>query len=147
VTAPTVELLYVRPEDAEEMVIAWLAPLRRSGAEFRVGDPLPFTLVTMIAGREDPYLETAEPVVSVHTLCDRSLGHEAAKDETELTHRRMLLLGRHLETITLTDGRQVDIDYMQVFASPIWVDYQDVSILRKVGRYRLGLSYLPAPTQ
>lgn len=140
----SVELLDYAAPDAEVVAIAWLSPLRRSAATRQTGDPLPFTLVTHIAGTEDADLGLADPVVSVHTLCDKSLGWAAAKDEANKTHRRMLLLARYQEPITLPDNSLAGVDYVKVFQSPIWVPYENTQILRKVGRYTLGLSYVPA---
>jgi hypothetical protein len=135
------QLLDEAAEDIEEAVVAWLNPLRRSSAFRRTGDPLPFTLVTHVAGKECVEEGTADPIVSVHTLCDKALGEDAAAAECKNTHRRMLLLARELPDITLTDGRIVSIDYCEVVESPIWVFYSDL-ILRKVGRYQIGLSFV-----
>ena len=140
----TAELLNEAPDDAEEVVIAWLTPLRRTAQTRRSGEPLPFTLVSHIAGEECPEEFYADDVVSVHTLCDKALGEDAAKDEAEATHRRMLLLARYLPDVVLTDGRIATLDYVDVFARPRWEPYGDDQILRKVGRYRLGLSYVTA---
>jgi hypothetical protein len=145
-TTPAPELFPSQAEDTEELLAAWMAPLRRSGAARQTGDPLPFTLITCITGTEDPDLETADPVVSVHTLCNRALGWGAAKDEAALTHRRMLELARYRDTITLNGGRLAEVDYVHVFQHPIWVTYEDTQILRKVGRYTIGLSYVPVPS-
>lgn len=135
----TAEILDEGVDDAQEVIIAWLQPLRRTAGIRRLGDPLPFTLVEHITGEEvDGY---SDEVVSVHTLCDRALGEDAAKEETERTHRRMMLLARYLEDVELIDGRTATIDYVNVFQSPIWVEYGDAQILRKVGRYKIGLSY------
>jgi len=140
----TAEILNEAPDDAEECVIAWLNPLRRSAQTRRSGDPLPFTLITHITGTEDLDCGYADDVVSVHTLCDKSLGEDNAKNEADATHRRMLLLGRYLPDVVLTDGRVATIDYCDVFQRPRWEPYGDDQILRKVGRYRLGLSYVTA---
>jgi len=142
----TADLLFECAEDAEELIIAWMAPLRRSGSARETGDPLPFTIVTQVTGPELPDLGLADPVVSVHTLCDKALGWGAAKNEAKRTHRRMLQLARYGDPITLNGGRQASVDYVTVFESPIWVLYEDTQILRKVGRYTIGLSYVPAET-
>jgi hypothetical protein len=65
------------------------------------------------------------------------------KAQAKATHRRMLRLGTHCDTITLSDGRKVDVDYVEVVEQPIDVDYGDDQILRKVGRYEIGLTYVP----
>ncbi len=139
----TADLLDFAAEDAEELIVAWMAPLRSAASARQVGDPLPFTLITHVTGTENEDLGLADPVVSVHTLCDKALGWAAAKDEAKTTHRRMLELSRHDPVITL-NGRYASVDYVQVFQSPIWVPFENAQILRKVGRYKLGLSYVPA---
>ena len=58
---------------------------------------------------------------------------------------RMLLLARTLDwQITLPDHTEVAVDYVTVVESPIWVPYTD-QILRKVGRYQIGLTYTEHP--
>lgn len=130
-------------EDAEELIIAWLTPLRRTAAERRPGDPLPFTLVTHVAGSENVDESTAELIVSVHTLCDKALGMSAAAAESKKTHRRLLYLAKHVSDIALYTTRLVDIDYLTVTESPRWEYYSD-TILRKCGRYAVGLTYTAA---
>lgn len=136
------ELLDEGPDDVETVVISWLSPLRRTANTRRSGDPLPFTLVTHIAGEESVEESNADMVVSVHTLCDKSLGWVNARNEADDTHRRMLLLARYLEDVELADERYATIDYVDVFESPRWILYGDDQILRKVGSYRIGLSYV-----
>jgi len=130
-------------QDAEELVVAWLTPLGRTGIERRSGDELPFRLVTGVAGDEDVDLEIGAAVVSVHTLCARSAGSVTARNEARLTHQRILQLAKYLDTITLADGTEASIDYLRIFQPPLWLPYGDDQILRKVGRYRIGLSYVP----
>ncbi|CNH16225.1 Uncharacterised protein [Mycobacterium tuberculosis] len=137
----TVELSNYSARDAEEVLIAWFTPLRRSGSAREPGDPLPFTLITHTAGTEDIDLGLADPVVSVHTLCDKALGYANAKNESSITHRRMIRLAHHLDPIPLTDGSIASVEYVKVFQEPIWVPYENTAILRKVGRYTIGLSY------
>lgn len=142
---PTIPLLTECAVDAEALVVAWLSGLRRSGSARQAGDPLPFTLITHITGAEDADLGLAEPVVSVHTLAAKSLGWGNAKNEAQQTHLAMLELARYRDTITLANGTPAEIDYLSVFQAPIWVPYEDAQILRKVGRYTIGLSYIPIP--
>lgn len=135
-------------DDAEELITAWLTPLaiERGGAAgvARLGtDPLPFYVVTVITGAENVGMGTADPVFDVDVLCSKALGWPAAKTEARLVHRRILLLGRYSEAITLKSGRVAGIDDFEIREVPRWEDYEDVSILRKVGRYKTGLSYVP----
>lgn len=137
----TAELLAYAPEDIETAIVAWLTPLRRSGWERKAGDPLPFTLVNHITGTESASEGYADPVVSVHTFCDKTLGAPAARDECDKTHRRMLLL---MTKPQITVGnRLVAVQYVEVVPGeqPRWEFYSD-NILRKVGRYRIGLPYV-----
>jgi hypothetical protein len=138
----TVPLAAYSPEDIETLLVAHLSPLRRCGFERKPGDPLPFTLVTHITGTESAQEGTADPVVSVHTLYDKTAGAPAARDEATRTHRRMLSLLVD-PTIVLSGGRLVAVQYLDVVEQPRWEYYSD-TILRKVGRYRLGLPYVAA---
>ena len=138
----TVPLGNYAPEDIETLIVAHLKPLRRCDIERKPGDPLPFTLVNHIAGTESTNEGTADPVISVHTLCDKVTGAPAARDEATRTHRRMLSLLVD-PTIVLSGGRLVAVQYLDVVEQPRWEYYSD-TILRKVGRYRIGLPYVAA---
>jgi hypothetical protein len=141
---PAVDLAEQDAEDSEEILIAWLEPLRRTGNSRVSGDPLPFTIVTQVGGTENADEGTAAPIVSVHTLVDKTLGRLVAKNEARLTHKRVLRLSQHCDPVTLSDGRTVGVDYVDVVESPLWLAYGDDQILRKVGRYELGLTYVPS---
>lgn len=143
------ELLDECADDVEAVLVAWLTSLRPTGIERRAGESLPFTVVTAVAGTESVDESSVEQIVSVHTLCDRGSGHAAdghvaAAAECALTHRRMLELARQLDPIELPDGRLVSIDYVEVAETQAWQPYSD-TILRKVGRYRIGLTYTIQP--
>jgi hypothetical protein len=131
-------------DDAEEIIVNWLIPLRPSASVRLITDPLPFTLVTHITGSECEEESHSEPVVSVHTLCDKLTGFTAVKNECRLTHQRMLRLARHIDDIPIS-GRIANVEYVDVTESPIWVEYGDDAILQKVGRYRIGLTYVAVP--
>lgn len=141
----SIDLLYEAPEDDETIVVQWLSSLRRTGITRRSGDELPFTLVRHVAGSENVDVGTADSIVSVHTLCDRADGEVAARNEAKLTHRRMLELARTLPVFALPDGRNVGVDYVAVSESPLWEPFGDEQILRKVGRYLIGLMYTDQP--
>ena len=117
-------------EDAEEVVIAWLTPLGRTGIARVAGDPLPFRLVRRITGHDDVDLSIDCPVVSVHTFCDAS-DWPAAKNEARSTHQRMLRLAHHGDDVVLFDGRHASVDFLEVNENPIWVDYADDMVIRK----------------
>ena len=131
-------------QDAETVIIAWLSTLGACAAERHPGDPLPFRLVTQIAGNDDFELEIAHGLVSVHTMCDASLGRVAARDAADATHNRLRELDRSRAPITISTNRIGVIDYLRPVESPIWTPYTD-QILRKTGRYEIGLSYVPTP--
>lgn len=140
----TVELLEVGPDDIEEALSTYFGALRRSGSAWETDDGLPFTIITALTGGEDPEIGTASPLVQVDTLCDKSLGYEAARDECRKTHQRALYLARFLPGITLS-GRIFGCDYVKVVESPTWKPFGDTTVLRKVGRYEFGLGYVPLP--
>jgi hypothetical protein len=133
------ELSAYAPEDIETALVAWMTPLRRSGFERKAGDPLPFTLINHVTGTESVQMGIADPVVSVHTFCDKTLGAVAARDECGKTHRRMLLLNTKPQ-ITV-GSRVVAVQYIEVVEPPVWEYYSD-TVLRKCGRYRIGLPFV-----
>jgi hypothetical protein len=139
----TIELLDSAAEDAEEVLVAWLQPLRATAVQRETGDPLPFTIVTQVAGTEDVDLEIADPIVSVHILVDKALGWDNAKEEKKLTERRMSELARWQDYITMSDGRVANVDYVTVVEPQHKQPYEDTQIIRYVGRYQIGLSYVP----
>lgn len=125
-----------------KLLAAWLAPVRRSGAAMRIGDSYPFTLITKIGGTECPGLETAEPLMSLHTLSDKTLGYENSEEEADTTHRAMTDLARWATPILMPDGTTAIVDSTEVVQSQVPVDYDEVGVLRWVGRYKLCLSYI-----
>lgn len=142
----TVDLLEESAADVEELLIAWLSPLGApglTGFKRPAGSNLPFRLVRRVAGLEDDCESLDSPVVSVHTFCDAS-DPDAAMDECKRTHKRMMLLARDVPEIVLADGRQACVESVECTEKPTWVDYTD-EILRKVGRYQLGLTIVAEP--
>lgn len=130
------ELLDEGAADIEMVVVNWLAAPPgdwRVANTRRAGDPLPMRVVETIVGTEIVEESSADPVVSVHTLVRKSLGEDNASQESQKTHRRMLLLARYLEDF--------NIDYLKVFQLPRRVPYGDDQIIQYVARYQLGQSY------
>jgi hypothetical protein len=125
-----------------KILAAWLAPIRRSGAAMRIGDSFPFTIITKIGGTDCPRLEIADPLMSLHTLSDKNLGYENAEEEADTTHRAMTDLERWGTPITMPDGSTAVIDCTRCVQSQVPVDYDEVGILRWVGRYELCVSYI-----
>lgn len=137
-------LLDQAPDDVEETVIVWLSSLGRVAITRRTDDPFPFRLVRNITGSEKVDEGIADSVVTVRTLCDKALGEDAARNECGKTHRAMLTIARELPDILLSNGRNATLDYLKVFESPRWMDYENDQVLVKLARYQLGLSYAPA---
>lgn len=140
----TAELLNEAPDDPETVVISWLAPNLTVGHVAntrRSGDPLPFYLVNHLNSNESVEESTSDALVSVHVLTHKTAGEIESRDETDRMHRRMLLLARYLEDVDLAGGRKASIESVSVASSPKREPYGDELILRRVGRYNLGLSY------
>lgn len=136
------------PDDVEEALVAYLggiplgAATRRAAISRRTGDPFPFTLIRNLGGGEEAELGFSDPLVSIRTLCDKSLGEDAARDECATTHEWMLQLARVQEDIPIGNGRVVNFDYVNVVEQPHWVPFGDDQVLCKLGRYGIGLSYV-----
>lgn len=146
----TVELAAYAPEDLGTLIVAHLLPLRAdptvlrsADIERKPGDPLPFRLVTTIPGSQSVNQGIADELVSVHTLCDKTLGAARARDECDRTHRRMLYL--LTDPRIVVGSRTVAVQYIEIppGQSPSWQFYSD-NILQKVGTYRVGLPYVSA---
>lgn len=140
----TTELLDEAPDDPETVVISWLAPNLATGSvanNRRSGAPLPFYLVTHLDSNEYVEESTSDALVSVHVLTHKSAGEVESRDEADRMHRRMLLLARYLEDVDLAGGRKASVESVSVAKSPKREEYGDELILRRVGRYSLGLSY------
>lgn len=140
----TAELLDEAPDDPETVVISWLAPNLVEGHVAntrRSGDPLPFYLVNHLNSNESVEESTSDALVSVHVLTHKRAGEVESRDEADRMHRRMLLLARYLEDVDLSGGRKASIESVSVASSPKREPYGDELILRRVGRYNLGLSY------
>lgn len=144
----TTELLDEDVDDDEAIVISWLSPNLDEGHVAntrRSGDPLPFYLVTHLDDTNSEQESTTDTLLSVHVLTHKSAGEVASRDEANRMHRRMLLLARYLEDVALPGGRTATIDFVNVKNRPKRVEYGDEMILRRVGRYSIGLS--PVETQ
>jgi hypothetical protein len=140
----TVELFDSQSVDAEQVIVAWLQPLRPTAIARVTGDPLPFCLITQVAGHEDPLYGTADVTVQVDTLCDRMLGYENARAEMRATSARMNELVVHNDTVTMFDGTLIGVDYCTCIESARFMLYEDESLLRTMSRYDIGLYYVPA---
>jgi hypothetical protein len=129
------EILDAGTEDAETLVVQWLIQLYRTANTRRAGDPLPFVLVQQIPGSKESIEESsAEPLIQLDILCDKAAGEDASRNVKNRVHRRMLLLGRHLEV-------EGTLDWMQVHEQPFRFPYENDSIIRYTARYRFGQTY------
>lgn len=138
-----VELLGEAPDDEESVFVSILLPLRplATSNERKPGEPYPFCLVNSLGGPEDVDCGWGDPVVQIHTLCEKRLGQLAARNESDNTHRRILWFARNLEDVPLEDGRMATIDYIKVFQRPRRIEAVDKEIIQYIGRYQIGLSY------
>lgn len=135
-------LLPVGPDEVEEALATWFAPIRRSSTVWETGDGTPFTLITLLSGIEDIEVGFGDPIVQVDTLCDKGLGYVNAKNEKTITHQRMLELGKHLDPTTC-NGWVFGADYVKVIESQQRLPFGDVAVIRYVGRYQIGIQYNP----
>jgi len=135
-------LLEGAPDDVEDALVAYFTPMRRSSNTWETGDALPFTLIYAISGTEEPEVGIADPVVQIDTLVDKSLGPVNARNEARATHRAMLYLAFYQPLLNL-NGRMFGVDYVKVVESPTWKPFGITTVLRKVGRYQIGLQYVP----
>ncbi|QBI97348.1 tail terminator [Mycobacterium phage Fancypants] len=123
------------------VLVAWLSPLGKVSTRRLSGDPLPHRVVRRIDGRDVPEEGSDSAVVSVHTF---AASDEAAENEAELTHQRMLeLVSDPLVEIPVGGGVVARIDYARVLMKPVLVEYDDDGhLVRHVGRYEIGVQYI-----
>lgn len=131
------EILDVGPDDAETVAVQWLMgnPLYRAANTRRPGDPLPFVLVQKVPGGKESVEEsTADELIQLDILSDKENGEDAARNVKDVVHRRMLLLGRTLET-------SGSFDWMTVKDSPFRLRYENETVIRYTARYLFGQTY------
>ena len=128
------EILDVGPRDAETLAVSWLSGLYTTANTRIPGDPLPFLLVQQVADKESVEESTADYVVQVMILCDSVSGEDAARNVKDRVHKRMLLLGRTLETNASFDG-------MKVFQSPRRIKYENDKVIAYAARYQFMQTY------
>lgn len=129
------EILDVGSEDVEKLTVDWLFQLYRTANTRRPNDPFPFILVQKIPGGIESIDESStEETVQLDILCDKADGDDAAMHVKNRVHRRMLLLGRHLET-------EGTVDWMKVRDSPFRFPYENDKVIRYTARYRFGQTY------
>lgn len=140
-------ILYgLRPPSGVELLVAWLAPvcvdqgMGAVAAERQAGDPLPFWLVSRVAGLDDKV--TDHGTFSVHSLAESLAG---AEDWALLAHDRILTLGPPLapqRRVSISGGRTAWADQVMTDLFPRYEYYSD-TIRRFVGRYDIDLRFQP----
>lgn len=125
--------------DVEDFIVAWMQPLMRSAVERENDDVTPFCLVGRISGADDPDAETDDPVVQLDFF---AVGAAAAKRAANEGHRRMMLLARENEDVTLSDDSVANCDFIRTVLKPFRMAYEHDLIVRYTARYGVGLSYV-----
>ena len=121
---------------AEEFLVAYLSPTFVNVAtEMEAKPPMPFFLVKRVAGSED--MISDEAVVSIHCF---AASRTAASDAAMSMHARMKALTA--KTSVTVGGKAYGVDFRDVEEVPKLVDYDDKTLRRFVGRYRIGLRLL-----
>jgi hypothetical protein len=133
--------------DESDFIVSWLSPLLRSAIERDSDDELPFALVQRVAGEDEIDCGTDDPVIQIDILARGADGEPAvsvAKKWADKVHRRMMLLGRTDDDVTLSDSRAANCDFIECLMKPVRMPYTDDQIARFVGRYLIGLSHVTA---
>lgn len=119
--------------DAEELVIAYLSQ-SFDNVSFIMPDtpPMPFYLVHRISGGSDKVTDHA--TVSIHAFhSTRSAAADAAREMHDLMTNWL-----PKTAVALSSG-SAGVDHVYVLETPAWVDYDDKTLQRYVGRYRIDL--------
>lgn len=140
------DLLGEDAPDVEDFVCVWLGVVVPASVTRTLNDPLPFCVVQRVAGEDDPNEGIDDPAVQVD-IFDRArdgmTAEQAAKKTANMVHRRMNKLARQPDTtIVLSDGTTANIDFMLRSSKPTRMEYADNQIVRYVGRYYPGLSFV-----
>ncbi len=128
------------PPSGVEMLVAWLSPLGAAAGERKAGDPLPFWMVSRVAGPDDKI--TDHGTFSVHSMAETLV---EAEDQALLAHRRILALGPPLapqRRVTISGGRMVFADMVMTDLFPRYEYYSD-TIRRYIARYDIDLRFVP----
>lgn len=134
---------------AEVWLRGWLLPIvttTPAGAAvgsklWATGLPKPYRAVRRITGPQTEY--TDEPVVHVHTF---GSDYASAASAAMATDDRMRVLVEYPGWgVTLSDGRVVHCDWVEIIAAAHHEPYSAESVVERfVSEYRLGLSFVPA---
>ncbi|OFB37971.1 hypothetical protein BA059_16885 [Mycolicibacterium sp. (ex Dasyatis americana)] len=140
----TVELHDQEATEGELLVISWLTPFfeelsGKADITRRSGDPLPFGLVREVSNTEDYLQSLTNVVVSVHWL---AVSPEECTSVSRKGHRRMsVLLHKPQTDVPLNGGGTGYVEWLDVQHGPIWVEYANDQVFRKVSRYELAIPY------
>jgi hypothetical protein len=123
--------------DIEDTTVAYLRDLFAPGScragEMPTNPTYPFCLVTRVAGDDDKV--TDYPSVDVD-LFDLKGNYTSLSTLSRRVHERMVKWSNKV-TVVLDTGERVRIDRCLTAQAPILEDYDDDSLVRMVGRYRL----------
>ena len=120
-----------------ELIINWLKPLGEVGASRSPGAPLPFRMVSRVAGSDDKVVDSG--IYQVDTF---AATFDAAEYEALRTHERMLVLGPPLapQTRVQISTGTVFVDSVVTSQSPTWLQFTDAApISRFVARYAVDI--------
>lgn len=135
----TAELLDEGAPDIEDFVVCWLQPLIRAAVERDSDDDPPFCMVARIDGADDADCGTDDPVVQLDVFdVDATAAAASARD----VHRRMMLLARTDDHVTMSDDSVADCDFIDNLIKPFRMPYGNDKVVRYVARYTLGTSYV-----
>ncbi|WP_283612316.1 hypothetical protein [Mycolicibacterium poriferae] len=132
--------------DAEVFLRSWLLPITAGPGSigskmWATNLPKPYRTVRRVTGPQTLYSD--EPVMHVHTF-GGSYG-EAATAAAGTDARMRVLLEYPGWGVTLSDGRVVHCDWVEIIAAAHEEPYSAESVVtRFVSEYRLGLSFVPA---
>lgn len=123
--------------DIEDVAVAYVRDLFPVGScragEMPNNPNYPFCLVTRVAGDDDKV--TDYPSIDVD-LFDRAGNYTSLSTLARQLHKRMVQWSNKI-TVVLDTGERVRIDRCLTAQAPILEDYDDDSLVRMVGRYRL----------
>ena len=126
--------------DVEELLVSFLSPLGQCGTVMPPMPTMPYILISRLSGGDD--WVTEEATVSVH--CFHSSRSLAAEFSRTVHNQMKNLLAR--TPILMSNGSYANVDYVYVIESPAWRDYEDKTIWRYCGRYRIDLRINPKLT-
>lgn len=147
------ELYSEAAPDSDDFLINWLQPLLPAALERDTDEELPFAVVQLIVGTDDPDEGSCDDIVQIDLFvgADTSgpsspekLAPAQAKMWAKKVHRRINFLRQNQDPVVLSDGTIIGPDFVRVTQRFRREPYKDDNIVRLVGRYRIGLSFVAA---